>query len=180
MKGVVFTEFFELVESKFGYEMVDQIIRDSRLASGGVYTSIGTYDHGEMTQLLTHLSRRSGIAPEDLLNVFGHHLFAVFQKNYGSFFQECPNAFDFLSGIERHIHVEVKKLYPDAELPRFEITRDADRKLEMVYHSERRMAHLALGLIEATLQHYREPASVRVEPLDDTGTQVRFVLEKQA
>lgn len=29
-------------------------------------------------------------------------------------------AFQFLKNIENYIHVEVRKLYPDAELPTFE------------------------------------------------------------
>ena len=40
MKGIVFTEFLDLVEEKFGLEMVDTIIEQSNLDSGGVYTPI--------------------------------------------------------------------------------------------------------------------------------------------
>ena len=35
MKGIVFTEFLEMVEEKYGYEVVDQIIEESKLPSGG-------------------------------------------------------------------------------------------------------------------------------------------------
>jgi len=44
MKGIVFTEFLELVENKFGLEMLDAIIEASNLESEGVYTRIGTYN----------------------------------------------------------------------------------------------------------------------------------------
>ena len=44
MKGVIFTEFLELVEKKFGLAMVDKIIGQSNLASEGIYTSVGTYE----------------------------------------------------------------------------------------------------------------------------------------
>ena len=52
MKGVVFTEFLEMVEDRFSPEMADRIIEGAELASGGVYTTVGTYDHGEMIQLV--------------------------------------------------------------------------------------------------------------------------------
>ena len=52
MKGIVFTEFLDLVESKFGLAMVDKIILQSQLESNGSYTSIGTYKFSEMLQLL--------------------------------------------------------------------------------------------------------------------------------
>ena len=46
MKGVIFTEFLEMVESHFSPEMADRIITAARLPSGGAYTAVGTYDHG--------------------------------------------------------------------------------------------------------------------------------------
>ncbi len=35
MKGVIFTEFIEMVEAKFSAEMVDTIIEGANLNSGG-------------------------------------------------------------------------------------------------------------------------------------------------
>jgi hypothetical protein len=74
--------------------------------------------------------------------------------------------------------VEVKKLYPDAELPRFDVVRDGDQRMEMVYRSERSMSDLALGLIEATLLHYKEEADIERAFMDEAGTEVRFILQK--
>jgi hypothetical protein len=59
MKGIVFTEFLDLVEAKFGLETVDEIIEKSDLKSKGVYTSIGTYDFSEMLSLITNLSEKN-------------------------------------------------------------------------------------------------------------------------
>ena len=41
MKGIIFTEFLDLVEEKFGLAMVDKIIKQSQLESKGIYKSIG-------------------------------------------------------------------------------------------------------------------------------------------
>ena len=78
MKGIVFTEFLELVENKFGLEMVDTIILNSNLKSNGVYTSVGTYSFSEMLQLLTHLSEKTGISIDDLLLIYGEHFFDLY------------------------------------------------------------------------------------------------------
>ena len=51
MKGMVFTEFLDFVGETFGGDMVDDIIEVSELPSGGAYTSVGTYSHGEMAAL---------------------------------------------------------------------------------------------------------------------------------
>ncbi len=56
MKGIVFTEFLEMVEESFGFELADRIVVDSKLPSGAVYTAVGTYSHGEMLDLIHKLS----------------------------------------------------------------------------------------------------------------------------
>ena len=53
MKGMVFTEFLEMVESTFSADMVAAIIDDSAPPSGGAYTSVGTYDHQELVGMVT-------------------------------------------------------------------------------------------------------------------------------
>lgn len=84
MKGIVFTEFLDLVEDKFGMETVEQIISDSELESNGIYTSVGTYKFTEMVSLLTNLSNLTKISTNDLLKVYALHFFDVLVKNYGS------------------------------------------------------------------------------------------------
>ena len=77
MKGIVFTEFLELVEQKFGLEMVDRIITQSDLGSKGIYTAIGTYEFSEMLQLLQNLHDNTGIEIDDLLRIYGEFFFSV-------------------------------------------------------------------------------------------------------
>jgi hypothetical protein len=89
------------------------------------------------------------------------------------------NSFDFLESIEDHIHVEVRKLYPDAQLPSFETQRVDNNILKMKYSSERSMSDFALGLIEKTVEHYGEPIDVSRENLDDMGNNVMFTLIKK-
>jgi hypothetical protein len=153
MKGMVFTEFLEMVEVKFSPEMVDDIIDDSVLASGGAYTAVGTYDHQEMVQLVTALSQRSALPVTDLMHVFGEHLLGRFYAMHPDFFSEIRSSLDFLEGIETYIHTEVRKLYPDAQLPQFECVRSADG-LQMVYRSPRHFGDLAEGLIRGAIAHF--------------------------
>jgi len=82
MKGIVFTEFLDLVENRFGLEMVDKIIHQSKLESEGIYTSIGTYSFSEMLQLLQHLSANTDISIDELLLVYGEHFFSLLEKIY--------------------------------------------------------------------------------------------------
>lgn len=154
MKGVVFTEFLEMVEDKFSADMVDDIIDEANPPSGGAYSAVGTYDHAEIVALVVALSAHSGIPTNDLLRIFGEHLFGRFVIGYPGFFEGITDCFEFLSGIENIIHAEVRKLYPDAELPKFEVEQhDADR-LVMRYYSKRHFEDLAEGLIHGCIAYF--------------------------
>ena len=177
MKGIVFTEFLEMVEGKFGYAMVDKIITDAHLPSNGSYTSVGTYPHQEMVGLVMQLQHHTQIDVETLLKTFGSHLFDVFKKSYAVFFENHMTAFDFLESIENHIHVEVKKLYPDAELPRFETQRISADTMKMIYFSDRKMAALAEGLILSTLVHFNEGGTIETKQVDSEGKIVEFLIQ---
>jgi len=167
MKGIVFTEFLELVEDKFGLEMVDSIIESSNLESKGVYTSVGTYSFSEMLQLLQHLSKNTGLSIDNLLLVYGEHFFSVLENSYPG-----------LLATENHIHVEVRKIYPDAELPTFEVIEKSKKSLTMIYKSSRAMHHFGLGLMNKTFEHFNSTATIALEKIEEDGTKVKFVINK--
>lgn len=178
MKGIVFTEFIELVEEAFSMDMVDDIIDDCDLDSDGAYTSVGLYDYSEMLQLVTALSKRSGTPVPDLLHVFGKHLIKKFSTNFSSMFEECTDAFTFLEGIDNHVHVEVRKLYPDAELPQLGTERIDDRTLHMRYRSNRPFAELAFGLMSGAIDYYGENIEIIREDESTDGTVQTFILTR--
>jgi len=178
MKGIVFTEFLDMVEANYGYEMVNHIIEESKLESNGVYTSVGTYHHSEIVQLLSNLSLKSEVDAMVLLKAFGEYLFDTFLKTYPQFFMAEENAFGFLKSIDSHIHVEVQKLYPDATLPKFETIENEDGTLIMIYKSERKMAALAEGLMEKSFAYYKQPHSVEKELIKEDGSEVKFTIKR--
>ncbi len=179
MKGIVFTEFLEMVEQEYGLEIADHILENSQLESQGAYTAVGTYSHDEMLQLIGNLSTKTATDIPVLLKAFGRYLFDTFLSSYPSFFERTNSAFEFLESIENHIHVEVRKLYADAELPKFTTQRVDDIGFEMIYSSERKMADFAEGLIERTMDHYKTPYEMTKTPLNEDGTMVKFVIMKK-
>ena len=175
MKGIIFTEFFELVESKWGLDMVDELIDSCELESGGAYTAVGTYDHGEIVQLVQALSQKSEVPIPGLLQAFGEFLFGKFVVSYPQFFEGQTSAVDFLEHVEDYIHVEVKKLYPDAMLPQFDTERPTPDHLVMIYSSVRHLHDVAHGLIHGCVRHFEENCEVSMsEPAEDDS--VRFTI----
>ena len=178
MKGVVFTEFLDFVAARHGEDMVDDIIEASALPSGGAYTAVGTYHHAEMATLCKALAAATGENESDLVREFGTHLSGTFSNGYPAFFSRSANFFDFLESIEAHIHVEVRKLYPDAELPSFKVATRTATRLVMDYRSPRRMSDLAEGLILGTAPKFGVTARVQKIALEGTGGEAtRFVID---
>lgn len=175
MKGIVFTEFLEMVEETFGLETVDYIITNSNLESRGAYTAVGTYDFGEMLRLVTNLSEKVNTPVNDLLYVYGTYFFNALITNHPEIFKQFKHPIALLSSIEDHIHVHVRKIYPGAELPTFTILHEDDTSITMIYESSRSLYRFAHGLMQKTFEYYKREASIIVEKIKEDGSEVKFI-----
>ncbi len=175
MKGIIFTEFLGMVEKEFGLDMVDRIIEVSEVPGQGAYTAVGTYSHHEMNALVMALSKETGIEASALLVAFGKVLFRTLATNYPHFINTGKGLLHFLGSIENYIHIEVRKLYPDAELPRFNSELNGN-ELTLYYSSERHYGDLAEGLILGAINHFNSGNLISKEQLPD-GT-VKFVINQ--
>ncbi|HYD78792.1 MAG TPA: heme NO-binding domain-containing protein [Paucimonas sp.] len=180
VKGIVFAEFIGMVEARFSAEVADRIISSSKLATGGAYTSVGTYNHLELLELVERLSDETGIDSRELVKAFGEYLLLRFVQRYPSYFETHHSAFDFLATIDSKIHVEVRKLYPDAELPSFTQVFPSPDRMVLTYRSSRPFGDLAEGLIRGCITHYGTPIRLAREDLaGGQGAHVRFTLIMQ-
>jgi hypothetical protein len=157
---MVFTEFMDMVEDVFSADILEDIIEKSELPNAGAYTAVGTYDHEEIVRMTANLSQAVDIPVAKLLEVFGKHLFGRFSDRYPLFFVGVTEPFEFLKNIDNYIHVEVRKLYPDAELPRFYHVQNSANELTMYYLSSRHFEDLAVGLIIGCLEHFNVTGEV--------------------
>ena len=165
MKGIIFTEFVGMVESVFSQETMDNVFDRVDLPSGGAYTSVGTYDHAEIVQLALALSEETNLPVQDLVKAYGEHLFARFSDLYPEYFSEQTTTFQFLHHVENYIHTEVLKLYPDAEVPRFEFHSSTDTDMVFDYLSSRHLGDVAEGLLRGCIAHFGEDIEVNSEDL---------------
>lgn len=160
MKGVVFVELISMAEDLAGEDAVDQVLEGCDLPSGGVFTTVGNYPCSELMTLVHAFSTSLDTPAGELQNRFGRWMFARFAQGYPAFFKDKNDAFSMLESIENEVHVEVRKLYPEAELPTFETRRMGDGALEMIYSSERPLMDFCQGMIEACTEHFGTPAAI--------------------
>lgn len=175
MLGMVFTELIEMVEDKFSPEVADDMMDAAQAAGGGVYTAVGAYPVEQIGVMVDRLSEITQVAAHDLVRDFGRHLLGRFAQSHPGHFERHPDVFDFLAAIDSDIHVEVKKLYSNATLPRFRVVSRDDTTMRLRYDSPRRMEMLALGLIEQLGEHAGQPLSTTCAQ-DDGGC--LFIIRK--
>lgn len=180
MKGIVFTEFLEMVEDTFSPEVADEMITSSDLESNGFYTAVGTYDHQEMVEMVTQLSEMTGVPIGDLLEKYGVYLFAKLIEGYPGFLEGINNAFEFLKTIDNHIHVEVRKLYPEAELPKFDFEEPDDNTLVLKYASPRGFGAFAYGMMQGCIAYFEEDIVVEQRDMSEgAGKVVEYTLKRR-
>ena len=131
MKGFIFTEFLEMVEETFSLEMVDQLMSNLDLPSGGAYTAVGTYEHDEIVQLVSELSKLTEIPTNLLVHAFGVRLFSILVQRYDYLITGIDNPFIFLERLEDYIHADIRKLYPEAQVPTFTCEYDLQGNMHM-------------------------------------------------
>ena len=155
MKGIVFTLLNELVEEKFGIAAWDSALNGTEPPLKGIYTAAATYPDEELFALVGQLSKISGIPAGKLVYAFGEYALPKFAEHYPVFFNSVDNAKAFIQSIDSVIHVEVKKLYPQAELPKIEYENPSNHELVMIYQSNRKLCDFAAGLIKATGEYFK-------------------------
>ncbi|WP_105172103.1 MULTISPECIES: heme NO-binding domain-containing protein [Pseudoalteromonas] len=160
MKGAIFNALQEFVEQGHGYQVWDDALSNNTLPSHGIYTSTKQYDDSELFTIVGYLSERLEVPIPDLVRAFGEFLFPLLMPQAPQEAQNAPSLRAFLMMVDELIHVEVKKLYKDAQLPDFNYDDHIDDKLTMIYQSPRKLCFLSEGLILGAAQHFGETVSL--------------------
>lgn len=180
MKGLVFTTFYSHCVSRYGADFLDDLIDEADLPNKGAYTSVGTYPFEEMVTLVTTLARKTGEPLPVILREFGEYCFLRWVRYVPAYF-DGKQLFDIMSGIDGFHESEVRKLYPDAELPSFKVESRDSSRLVLRYHSCKPLADLAVGVIHGAANYLGETVEVRHQPVaDPKGPYVRIEIDRAA
>jgi len=155
MKGIVFNLLEEAITAAHDEAYWDAILQDANLL--GSYTSLGNYADAELVRLVEAYALRRGWQPSEVLRWFGPHMIRAFAHRMPGLFAAHSNLRSFLLSLNNLIHPEVRKLYPDAQVPEFEFEEQAHDRLVIRYCSPRRLCALAEGLIVGAAAHYHTP-----------------------
>lgn len=180
MKGVVFNAAEAAVIELFDEDTWDDILDAAGV--DGVYSSVGSYDDADMMAIVQAASVMTELPVEDVLIAVGRKALAHLASRVPDLLGGCNSSFEMLRLIHDVIHVEVKKLYPDALTPDFTYEDLSDGGLRLGYHSHRPLSALAEGLILGVGDRFGENLSVARQapedldaPTDKGATQVVYI-----
>ncbi|MDX6285824.1 MAG: hypothetical protein QOG53_1309 [Frankiales bacterium] len=158
MKGVIFNLLEQVVGDEFGEETWDTLLSQANLS--GAYTSVGSYPHEELVALVVLASEATGRPVDDLVRWFGRQALPLLYNRYPAFFDTHQNTRSFLLTLNDVIHPEVRKLFPGAYAPTFEVDSNDPHAVSLSYESHRGLCLFAEGLIEGAADHFGETTLV--------------------
>lgn len=177
MKGILLSIFTDMIEEKYGYEILEEIIDKADLESEAIYLRAGTYSSEELFLMSEILSKKIKISISELLVIYGEFAFRKLIESYPQFV-ENKKAKEFLSSVDQVIHAELKKIYPKAKFPNLRVEDSDSTQLTIYYSSKRNLPSLMKGLIQGASIYFKEKISINVSVVHtERGETYKFKLK---
>ena len=154
MKGIMFNILEDFICENWGDEKYEEILALCPLKTKEPYVGPGSYPDSDLTTIAAQASDVLGVPLNEALRLLGAFAFTKFAEKFPEFIEHTTSARDFLLTVDSVIHVEVKKLYPDAVTPKFSYQDLSESQLIIVYRSHRRLCALMEGLIDGVANHF--------------------------
>ena len=122
MKGVIFNLVEKFITENWGEEKYEEVLSLCSLQTKEPFVGPGTYPDADLISIVGKASEVLGVSVPDALKAFGKFMLPQLIAKFPNFVTPYKNPKDFLMTIDSVIHVEVRKLYRDADTPKFTFT----------------------------------------------------------
>lgn len=156
MKGAIFNIFEDFVIKNHGVEAYEALLDNTELQTKEPYISAGNYPDSDFYNLVGTACKMLNISGEVAQKVFGQYTFHQLAESHPEFILGFKDAKAFLLTVDGVIHKEIKKLHPDAYLPKFYYNDPQPDELEITYISKRKLYHFMSGLIVGVANHFKQ------------------------
>ena len=162
MKGIIFNVFEDFLDEKYGENTFDNIIEAMVPDVKEPFIAPGTYPDELLFSIIHKTMEEKNLELNPTLLEFGEFLFLQLAKKYPVFVKSHNNAKDFIKTIHDIIHVEVRKLFPEAVTPDFSYSNEKENEITITYTSKRSLFILAEGLINRCAKYYKEEIKLTI------------------
>ena len=182
MKGIIFNLFDNFIISRFGEDTHDEILEASETGPINPFEIVGpgSYPDEMFDAIVTKAAEITKEDKANLLRAMGRHSLPILAERYPHFFNDYKHPREFLKTASMIHQVEVRKLYQDADVPKFFIEDHGSAGLTLTYKSRRHLCHLAEGLIDGLGVYYQVPLQIsQPECVQSGGRACKLILQFQ-
>lgn len=157
MKGIIFNLLEDFIVDGWGEERFEQVMTGCPLHTKGPFVGPGTYPDSDLFAIVERTTAELGIATPAALRAFGRYAMPRLAARFEAFVRDHDHPKSFLCTVDGIIHVEVRKLFENAEPPRIRFEDTGPRELVLHYQSKRKLCALFEGLLDGTADYFGVP-----------------------
>ena len=159
MHGTMFLHLRDFVEEQYGAEAWLNVLKAAGLGPR-IYLPIRSYPDEELVAIVGSASKLTGISVPPLLEAFGEFVAPHLLRMYRHLLDPSWKTLDVLQHVEETAHRAVRLENPGATPPYLVANRLAGNELEITYTSQRRLCHVAKGIIRGLSRHLDENVAI--------------------
>lgn len=157
MKGIIFNLLESFIVDRWGEERFERILSRCPLHTTTAFVGPGTYPDSDLFTLVEGATEELGIDTQTALRAFGRYALPRLAAKFDVFVRDHRHPKSFLCTLDGIIHVEVRKLFAQAEPPHIWHEDPAPDALVLHYRSQRKLCSMFEGLLEGTGDYFRVP-----------------------
>jgi hypothetical protein len=175
MHGSIFVLLKRFVENSYDYSTWLKLLEATGITHPS-YQMQEMYPTREIFAIVNKASEISGTPAYDLMEQFGEFLVPDLLLVYKKYVNPAWRTYDMLLNTELSMHGAVKSQDSRTSPPMLLVTRKGSKQLIVDYHSKRKMAGVAVGIIKGIARYYHENDQItvtRLTPVDQERVQIR-------
>ncbi len=173
MKGIIFNLLEDYIENTFGAGEYEEMLAGCPLSveDPELIVGPGTYPDRDFLAMVNWLALRNNRQDDEILRSFGRYSIIRLAERYPQFFNAYENPRDFLKSVGFIHHIEIRKLYKDAQTPEFSAEDHGEGRMRLRYRSKRHLCAFVEGLIDGLAEQYGRPITREKTSCSQSGGQ---------
>ena len=168
MHGLIFLQLQKFAQKQVSPQAWEVLLREANLPFQS-YSPARAYPDEELTALIGAASRVLVKSSAAVIEAFGQFIAPELLRLYARLLNPEWKTLDVVENTERLIHAAVRVGNPGAQPPVLDVVRTSADELQLIYTSERKLCHLAKGILAGIACHFGESITVSDEACIHNG-----------
>lgn len=175
MHGSMFVLLKRFVENRYDYSTWLKLLEAAGI-DRTVYQMHEMYPTRELFSIVEQASQVTGIPAYELMEQYGKFIVPDLMLIYAKYLSPNWRTYEMLLNTEEAMHGAVRKEDNRTTPPKLLVTKKGAKQLIVDYHSKRKMAGVAVGIIRGIATYFHESDLVKVTrttPVDEERVQIK-------